>query len=178
MTHGNIQHGVRTMKIQTDQLSTLTQTSETTSDSKKATTDFASLLAQEVGGNTSATSGLSAPLLTGYAALDLTGSQETDTGATAASQAADGSNTSDTAAMDTMDSLLTEWDSYTDQLASGSGGDSLKKAYGILQNIETGVQQLKDGLTGSTNTDLNSMANELEVMATTEKIKFNRGDYA
>ena len=167
------------MKIQTDQLSALTQSSETTSDSKKSTGDFASLLAKEVGGQSTDGTGLTAPLLTGYAALDLTGSQESDTtDATAASSASAGSNTSETAAMDTMDNLLTQWENYTDQLASGSGGSSLKTAYGMLQNIESGVQQLKSRLAGSSSSGLDSMANELEVMATTEKIKFNRGDYA
>lgn len=165
------------MKIQTDQLNVLTQSSETTTDSKKATSDFASLLAKEVGGSSADATGLSAPLLTGYAALDLTGSQETDTDATATTQATGTSNTSETAAMDTMDSLLTQWDTYTDQLASGSGGDSLKKAYGLLENIQSGVQQLKTSLAGSSSSGLDSMANELEVMAVTEKIKFNRGDY-
>jgi len=161
------------MKIQTDQISTLTQSPETTSDSKKTASGFASVLAKEVGGASTDESGLTAPVLTGYAALDLTGSQGTD----AASESSTTTSTSDTAAMDTMDSLLTQWENYADELASGSGGTSLKKAYGLLENIGTGVQQLKDGLAGSSSPGLDAMANELEVMTVTEKIKFDRGDY-
>jgi len=169
------------MKIQTDQISTLTQSSEATSDSKKATSDFASVLAKEVGGSSTDESGLTAPVLTGYAALDLTDSQNTETTAATdtatASASSTTTSTSDTAAMDTMDSLLTQWENYADELASGSGGASLKKAYGLLENIGTGVQQLKDGLAGSSSPGLDAMANELEVMTVTEKIKFDRGDY-
>jgi len=164
------------MKIQTDQINALTQTTGTSSDSKKATGDFASVLAKRIGGTATEGTGLSAPVLAGYAALDITGSQETDT-TDATANAAATPNTSETAAMDTMDSLLTQWEDYADELASGSGGSSLKRAYGMLENIESGVQQLKDGLAGSANTGLNSMADELEVMAVTEKIKFDRGDY-
>lgn len=166
------------MKIETDQIKALTQPTETTSDSKKATSDFASVLAKKVDGASSEGAGLTVPPLTGYAALDLPGTQETETtDATGAAEATGTPNTSESAAMDTMDSLLTQWEDYADELASGSGGTSLKRAYGMLENIESGVQQLKDGLAGSANTDLSSMANELEVMAVTEKIKFNRGDY-
>ena len=79
--------------------------------------------------------------------------------------------------MENMDTLLAEWENYADKLAAGSGGDSLKQAYGVLEHIESGVRQLKEELPESTTAGLGSLVNELEVMTVTEKFKFNRGDY-
>ncbi|QLA15040.1 hypothetical protein [Desulfolutivibrio sulfoxidireducens] len=82
-------------------------------------------------------------------------------------------------AMENVDSLLTEWENYADQLASGEEGGGLRQAYGVLEHIESGVQKLKQDWPGmdQENPDMGSLVNELEVMAVTEKIKFNRGDY-
>lgn len=158
------------MKILTDQLTATRPTTDATSgDRSSADTDaFASLLAKEVGGQSDQATGLAAPLLTGYGALDLSGIQATDATQTTEDERA---------AMDNVDSLLGQWEQYADQLATGSGGDSLKKAYGVLENIASGVKQLKDGLAGDANSPLGAMVNELEVMTVTEQYKFNRGDY-
>lgn len=82
-------------------------------------------------------------------------------------------------AMENVDSLLTEWENYADRLASGSQEGGLRQAYGVLEHIETGVQKLKQDWPGMAedNPGMGSLVNELEVMAVTEKIKFNRGDY-
>jgi hypothetical protein len=82
-------------------------------------------------------------------------------------------------AMENVDSLLTEWENYADQLASGSQEGGLRQAYGVLEHIESGVQKLKQDWPGMAqdNPGMGSLVNELEVMAVTEKIKFNRGDY-
>jgi hypothetical protein len=82
-------------------------------------------------------------------------------------------------AMENVDSLLTEWENYADQLASGSQEGGLRQAYGVLEHIETGVQKLKQDWPGMAedNPGMGSLVNELEVMTVTEKIKFNRGDY-
>ncbi len=82
-------------------------------------------------------------------------------------------------AMENVDSLLTEWENYADQLASGEQEGGLRQAYGVLEHIESGVQKLKQDWPGmdQENPNMGSLVNELEVMAVTEKIKFNRGDY-
>jgi hypothetical protein len=162
------------MKIQTDQLTALQQAAEKTAGTKNASGDaFAAMLAQQVGGDgSSQASGLSAPPLAGYAALDLSGPQ-----ASGDVEASGQFTEEEQAVMNNMDTLLAKWENYADQLASGSGGDSLKQAYGVLENIETGVKQLKDDLPSDVSKGLGSLVNELEVMTVTEKIKFNRGDY-
>lgn len=167
------------MKIQTDQLSGLTQSKEASSKATSPSEAFASILAKEVDGSATQETGLAAPvLLSPYGPLHIDGTQGVEAvDATDATEAATPASEEELAAMNTMNTLLRQWEDYADQLAGGAGGDSLKKAYGVLTDIESGVKQLKDGLSGTTGSGLGSMVNELEVMATTEKIKFNRGDY-
>lgn len=167
------------MKIQTDQLSGLTQSNEASSKASSASEAFASILAKEVDGSSTQETGLAAPvLLSTYGTLNIDGTQGVDAAdATDATEAATPASEEELAAMNTMNTLLSQWEDYADQLAGGASGDSLKKAYGVLTDIESGVQQLKDGLSTTTGSGLGSMVNELEVMATTEKIKFDRGDY-
>lgn len=162
------------MKIQNDQLTALQQTAAKSTGTKDGSDAFAALLAKEVGDDQSSQEkGLTAPPLAGYAALDMSGLQD----AAGSVEASGQSSEEEQAVMKNMDSLLAKWEDYADQLASGSGGDSLKQAYGVLENIESGVKQLKDGLPQNASAGLGSLVNELEVMTVTEKIKFNRGDY-
>ena len=161
------------MKIQTDQLTALRQVAEQAKGTSDNSDAFAALLAKEVGGDqTARTTGLTAPPLGGLATLDMSG-----IGDTGAAEATGQFSEEEQAAMKNMDTLLAKWENYADTLASGSGGDSLKQAYGVLQNIETGVKQLQDDLPSDAKPGLGSLVNELEVMTVTEKIKFNRGDY-
>jgi hypothetical protein len=83
------------------------------------------------------------------------------------------------AIMDKVENLLDKWDQYAQNLNSAPGEANLKKAYGVLEDIDGAVQQIK-----GENPDLahqhpalQGMVSELEVMAVTERIKFNRGDY-
>ena len=57
---------------------------------------------------------------------------------------------------------------------------NLREAYSILETIGDKVEQLKTNAhsLSTPNFNLNSLINEIDIMATTEKIKFNRGDYA
>lgn len=84
-----------------------------------------------------------------------------------------GSNQS--AALDKMDGLLSKWESYAGELASSP----LRKAYGTLEEIESGLERIKEEMPEAIrgNPALQSLVNDLEVLSTTEKIKFNRGDY-
>lgn len=65
--------------------------------------------------------------------------------------------------------------------ADPGAGDqgSLKQAYELLQGIDGQVAALKDSTTTlrGQSSGFDSLLNELEVLTTTEKIKFNRGDY-
>ncbi|MBQ7608298.1 MAG: hypothetical protein IJU76_10070 [Desulfovibrionaceae bacterium] len=72
------------------------------------------------------------------------------------------------------------WDSYAKTLESASGNNGLRDAYSILENIGVQISQLKNRAASLKSNDfgLNSLINELDIMATTERIKFNRGDYA
>jgi hypothetical protein len=156
------------MKIQPDQITTVQQTGQVQSARSSPSQDFGAMLAKEVG---SVQSTASAPPPGGVASL----SQMV---AAAAAQPVQGSSDTEKAVMDNVDNLLNQWEKYADQLASGSSGN-LRQAYGTLENIQTGVQKLKDeypDLSGQS-PQLSSLVNELDVMTTTEQVKFNRGDY-
>lgn len=82
-------------------------------------------------------------------------------------------------AFDSASGTLDLWDSYAKKIGSYDD-NSLRDAYSILQNIGDQVSQLKSNAANllSQNANFNSLVNELDIMATTERIKFNRGDYA
>lgn len=87
---------------------------------------------------------------------------------------------SEAKAMDTIDNLLSQWENYADQLASAPQG--LRNAHDILTRISTEIGELKtdwqqENATPAPGTGLQSMLDELEVLAVTERIKFDRGDY-
>ena len=81
--------------------------------------------------------------------------------------------------MDTVDTLLDKWDQYAQNLQGASGSADLKKAYGVLQDIDGTVQQLKGDNPdlAQANPALQGVVSELEVMAVAERSTFNRGDY-
>ena len=88
--------------------------------------------------------------------------------------------------MDELDDLLGVVDTYSMALAGqASAGEQLqplqsglKSAYNILDTISQKAQELKGMLSEiGNNPVLAGIVNELDVMATTEKFKFNRGDY-
>ncbi|MCR5813367.1 MAG: hypothetical protein K6G15_02575 [Desulfovibrio sp.] len=83
-------------------------------------------------------------------------------------------------AFDNASGTLDLWDNYAKTLGSASEGSSLRNAYSILEKIDDQVSQLKSQTAelGNQNGGLNALINELEIMTTTERIKFNRGDYA
>lgn len=84
----------------------------------------------------------------------------------------------ESAVMNSMDNLLTQWETYAGQLSGSAGG--LKNADGVLSRITDGVKKLKEDnpTLSATHPGLSSMVDQLEVMAVTERIKFNRGDYS
>lgn len=79
--------------------------------------------------------------------------------------------------MENIENLLDKWENYADRLKAEEPGEGLKKAYGMLQNIQDDVQGLKAGLPKIDNPNLQSVVDELEILTVAENIKFNRGDY-
>ncbi len=74
---------------------------------------------------------------------------------------------------------LNMWDSYAQKLRTPNNDGNLRDAYALLEGIESQVSSLKANNKQSLeqNPDLAGLVNELEIMSTTEKFKFNRGDY-
>ncbi len=77
-------------------------------------------------------------------------------------------------AADAMD----KWESYVNTLRNPREGN-LRDAYQTLEDVASHVQTLKQQSEPllEQNKDLASIVNELDVLTTTEKFKFNRGDY-
>ncbi len=83
-------------------------------------------------------------------------------------------------AFDQASGALDMWESYVNVLGTPGNAGNLRSAYGILEGVEAQVATLKaeSGAAIKHNPNLASIVNELDVLATTEKFKFNRGDYA
>lgn len=80
------------------------------------------------------------------------------------------------AAMEQATGALDLWDNYT--LALGSPGtNSLRDAYSLLEGIDGQIAQLRSSPAMGKSAVFDGLVNELEILAATEKIKFNRGDY-
>ncbi|MBQ4133671.1 MAG: hypothetical protein IJD04_08080 [Desulfovibrionaceae bacterium] len=80
--------------------------------------------------------------------------------------------------MDELGELLNVVDSYSQALAGNGGETSLKSVYGILETISQKTGELKGALSElGDQPALNGIINELEVLASTERFKLNRGDY-
>lgn len=76
-----------------------------------------------------------------------------------------------------VESILDKWDSYAATLQTS--GASLKNAYGTLDEIASGVEAIRadEPDLAATHPGLQSIVDELDAMAATERFKFNRGDY-
>ncbi len=74
---------------------------------------------------------------------------------------------------------LDMWESYAQKLRMPGNDGNLRDAYALLEGIESQVSTLKteNNAVLEQNPELASLVNELEIMSTTEKFKFNRGDY-
>ncbi|EFI33348.1 conserved hypothetical protein [Desulfonatronospira thiodismutans ASO3-1] len=78
--------------------------------------------------------------------------------------------------MNQMDDLLSKWENYAAEMNSPES--SLKEIYGHLEHILEGVREMKDSKSfEDQRPELRSLVEELEVLATAEVVKINRGDY-
>lgn len=77
-----------------------------------------------------------------------------------------------------VEGLLDSLDGYAASMAA-TGSQSLRSMYGMLEAMTGEVDALKSALPslGAEHAGLASMVNELDVLTTAERIKFNRGDY-
>lgn len=163
------------MKIHPDQLEGVRPDSASqTNRVKPPSTAFGDLLNQEVAKSDTETTKTSAPLpppggLGTLSALMGVGNVE------AVAPAAN----AEKAIMEKVENLLDKWDQYAQNLQGGSGAVNLKEAYGVLEDIDGTVQQIKgeNPNLAQQSPALQGVVSELEVMAVTERIKFNRGDY-
>jgi hypothetical protein len=175
------------MKIHPDQLEGIRpdQTS-TTNKPRSASTAFGDLLTEEVAksGTESTQTAATLPPPGGLGTLgdlgalgSLMGAQTTasTTGVEATAQVPQ----AEKAIMETVENLLDKWDVYAKNLQGSPNSASLKQAYGVLDDIDGTVQKLKgdNPNLAATNPAMQGVVSELEVMAVTERIKFNRGDY-
>lgn len=154
------------MKIHPDQLQAIEQEQAKSKAASKADKGFGDILSQELEGNeqTSETQSASLPPLGSTISSNVLAAQAT-TGE---------SSESGQEVMDRLENLLGEWDSY----ASNIDSSDLKQANESLENIENEVASLKENLSSdTTDEDTQSVLNEVELLATTERFKFNRGDY-
>lgn len=161
------------MKIEPDRIST--QVQDLTLDrTRTADEGFGDILAGKVRQSGSDATGAAGQPPVSTSALGVAAMLQTD-----AAGGVGESSDSERAVMENMDTLLSEWENYAGELAAEDSEATLRRAYGVLENIESGVKKLKDQWPdlGQDNPALGSLVNELEVMAVTEKIKFNRGDY-
>lgn len=80
-------------------------------------------------------------------------------------------------AFDQASGALDLWDNYTRTL--GQDQSSLRDAYSILEGIDSKIAQLRHDTAAMKirHSGLDEMLNQLEILATTEKFKLNRGDY-
>jgi hypothetical protein len=84
----------------------------------------------------------------------------------------------DDLAADSIEKLLDKWDSYANALNQKGSGD-LRGIYSLLQGMSAELQELKSSKQELLSRDatLGSLVNELDVLTTSETVKFNRGDY-
>ncbi len=86
------------------------------------------------------------------------------------------SQTREPSFMNQMDSLLNKWENYAADM--DSPGSSLKDVYASLQSISGQINEMKNSSAFKRQSEeVKSIIQEIEVLATTEVIKFNRGDY-
>lgn len=81
------------------------------------------------------------------------------------------------AAFEQASGTLDMWDKYAAILGSSPADSALRDAYSLLEGIDDRIMELRNNPSANSNPALNGLLNELEVLSTTEKFKFNRGDY-
>jgi DNA repair ATPase RecN len=154
------------MKINPEQINQLRNQEQNQQRTQKNQEDFARLLDQEAEKANKAD-----PVAAGKS-----GNRENISSSTYLQVSLLNNNPSESTAMDNLDNILSKWERYADQLNSPQS--SLKDAYAGLEEISRAVEDMKEKVDPDKHgAQIRNVLNELDVMTTTEMIKFNRGDY-
>lgn len=158
------------MKIQNDPLRALLEQGEA-HRKPKAGDEFAALLSAELKGAQAAASGqVNAEQNVAALAMQIRSVQELG--------GAEATEKSDAIYTGRVDSLLDKWELYSQALARPDAA-SLKDVNSLLDGMSAEVAALKQALPEleGAGAGLSGLVNELEVLAATERVKLNRGDY-
>lgn len=152
------------MKITSDQLAAL-QLQQKNAARNAPGEGFAQALAQELQSGSAVAAGSAATPAGPMVRLDQ------------ALQAAMLTQPTEQTIMDKMSSLLSKWENYS-QIIGAADGD-LREGYNLLADIRQDIREVKSDLAQNPGLGQNieSMVEELDILATTEEFKFNRGDY-
>ena len=163
------------MKIQNEQLQALQQQTEAKSKTQRADGTFDALLSEELGA-TAATGQTvpGQPTSTAAALFGLNGISPV--GSVAASQ--DDADAALAAVAQSIDAMLNGLDEYAETLSNPQGAD-LRKAYGILQDMDSNLAALRERSPdlAQRHGGMAALLDEISVIARAETVKMNRGDY-
>lgn len=167
------------MKIRNEQIEALLQQEQKRTKRAGEAGGFDELLSQELGENGQVQDALPVAPPPGARAgvissLLLQGVEQAE----AVSPVQGAGTLSATEAMEDIGGLLDGWDAYAGELGK-SGSEGLRSAYSMLEGLDERVRTLREKTPdlAQQHPGLAAMVNDLEVMTTTEKFKFNRGDY-
>ena len=152
------------MKITPDQLAALQLQQKNTARNQSGE-GFAQALAQELTPGSSSEAGAAACPASPVVRLDQ------------ALQAAMLQTPNEQTVMEKMDALLSKWENYSRVIGAADG--DLREGYSLLSDIRHDIREVKDSLATASAAEqgLAPMIEELDILATTEEFKFNRGDY-
>ncbi|MDR0339504.1 MAG: hypothetical protein LBH65_04430 [Desulfovibrio sp.] len=159
------------MKISNEQIRALQEQDLLRAKTDKAGGDFSELFTRQLGesgaGAASAPSGLSAPALLN-APMPRNGLlEDSATPLPSLFEEAAGQ----------MEGMFATLERYAGQIAGV--GDDLREAFSSLEDMSAQIADFKERYPGmgTEQPALAAMLNEIDVLATTERFKFNRGDY-
>lgn len=153
------------MKITPEQLAALQLQQQKNIARSTSGEGFALALNQEMNLGTPVQSGTAIPTAMPMVGLDQ------------AVQAAMLQTSTEQSVMNKMDSLLSQWENYSQTIGTPHG--NLRDGYTQLAAIRENIQEVKGHMAHSPahETMLQSILEELDILTTTEEFKFNRGDY-
>ena len=163
------------MKVRMEQLNTLLQQEQAAQQAKSKGEGFEALLAKELRqpeggaqGSPPPPPGVQAGVINQMLLEPLDQAQAVDPSEDALGQS-----------VQQASSLLDSLNAYMNALSARGADGNLKAIYPLLEDLEQQVGTLKQGAAPleEKHAGLAGLINELEVLTTTEKFKFNRGDY-
>jgi hypothetical protein len=163
------------MKIRVEQLNALLQQEQATQKAQPKGEGFEAMLAQELRQPGGGAQGILPPppgAQAGVVSQMLLGAQEQ-------AESVDPFEDALHQSFQQASGLLDSMNVYVDALSARGADGNLKAVYPLLEGLERQMGVLKQGAEPleAKHAGLASLINELEVLTTTEKFKFNRGDY-